>query len=108
MDEKIVNLGAFRARLQRAAGGNSSVCRHKHVIIDPDAGTIFCDDCKEYVSTFHTVVSWFGQWEEVVEAVTIQKRRSAANWRTARTSHPRISAIQAMEAAWCDGREGKN
>src|SRR3546814_9026190 len=36
MDEKIVNLGAFRARLQRAAGGNSSVCRHKHVIIDPE------------------------------------------------------------------------
>src|SRR3546814_19223536 len=36
MDEKIVNLGALRERLQRAAGGNLSVCRNKHVIIDPE------------------------------------------------------------------------
>src|SRR3546814_10943147 len=80
--------------------GNSSVCRHKHVIIDPDAGTIFCDDCKAYVSAFHTVVSWVGQWEEVVEAVNIQKRRLAAIWRTARNYRPRMRAIQALERAW--------
>src|SRR3546814_15995214 len=100
MDEKIVNLGAFRARLQRAAGGNSSVCRHKHVIIDPDAGPIFCDDCKAYVSAFHTVVSWVGHWEEVVEAVNIQKRRLAAIWRTARTYRLRMRPSQELERPW--------
>jgi hypothetical protein len=102
--DKIVDLGAFRAKLRVGTKyGHPKTCDHLVVTIDADGGTLECDECKKSLSAFTVLVSLCRRWDDIADKVAQLKRRAAAMRQMLSKYKVRQRALKEFEKHWWRG-----
>lgn len=112
-DNKTVSFAEFRAKVRGAAfvRDEERYCQHHHIILDPEHGTIECEDCGKSLSAFVTLSKFVDGWNRIQEwkdkivadgheAHKAAQRRLATVYQTTKKYKPHLRAIKAFEKLW--------
>lgn len=106
-DGDIVDFGEFRLK-RKGSRYKDPDCPHKLMTIDPDAGTLECQDCGKSIDPFTRLVAM----AENRNLIQLRQKREADRivevWRKIRRYKPHLRAAKALEQIWRGGKLSPN
>ncbi len=76
-------------------GANGS-CRHRHIVLDPSAKTIKCDDCGAYLEPFETLMNLKRAIDRTMEGIKEERHKLLE----LREQNRHLLAARQAEKAW--------
>lgn len=103
----ILDFGEFRLK-KRGSRYSQTGCAHKDIVIDPDEGTLECQDCGASIDPFSKLVKIAERQKALQWHRKRERERLGELWRAVRNYRPHLRAAKALEQIWRGGKLAPN